>query len=236
MINQIINIVFSSPFSVRLILRKLYAIRCLHKMYFHKGCIFKDTTLGGMNTLFANARIYNSSIGIGTYIGKNSEINYASIGKFCSIADCVHIGFGSHPGNYVSMHPSTYYDTTQVLGYTFADTTLFNPYKWIDKNNKKLVDIGNDVWIGSRVMIMDGVSIGHGAIIAAGAVVTKDIEPYAVVGGVPAKFIKYRFDEEYRRFLLQFKWWNRDLIWIKDNYKKFIDVNEFYMEYSKEIQ
>ena len=71
--------------------------------------------------------------------------------------------------------------------------------------------IGNDVWVGANVTILKGVSIGDGAVIAAGAVVTKDVEPYAIVGGVPAKFRKYRFDKEIVRKLLELQWWNYTL-------------------------
>lgn len=79
------------------------------------------------------------------------------------------------------------------------------------------IDIGNDVWIGARAIIMDGIKIGHGAVVAANAVVTKDIPPYAIVGGIPAKIIKYRFEPDKIERLIQSEWWKWDLEKIKNN-------------------
>ncbi len=87
-----------------------------------------------------------------------------------------------------------------------------------------MLKIGNDVWIGANVLILDGVTIGNGAIIAAGAVVTKDVPPYAVVGGVPAKIIKYRFNKEEIDFLEQLKWWEKDEKWLTEYGKYFNNV------------
>lgn len=87
--------------------------------------------------------------------------------------------------------------------------------------------IGNDVWIGANAIILQGVTIGDGAIIAAGAVVTKDVPPYAIVGGVPAKVIKYRFSDEVILKLLQIKWWDKPEEWIIQKLEKFTDVSGF---------
>ena len=94
-------------------------------------------------------------------------------------------------------------------------------------------DIGNDVWIGNNVIIKYGVKIGDGAILGAGAVVTKDVEPYSIVGGVPAKVIKYRFSPDEIKFLLAFKWWDKDLNWLKENKHKFQNIGEFMIDKAK---
>ena len=94
------------------------------------------------------------------------------------------------------------------------------------RDNKAVV-IGNDVWIGAYVSILPGVHIGDGAVIAAGAVVTKDVEPYAIVGGVPAKVIRYRFDRESIEALLQIKWWNWTHEKIEDNLELFYEPENF---------
>jgi carbonic anhydrase/acetyltransferase-like protein (isoleucine patch superfamily) len=91
--------------------------------------------------------------------------------------------------------------------------------------------IGNDVWIGARAILIDGITVGDGAVIGAGAVVTKDVPPYAIVGGVPAKIIKYRFEPEVIEFLLASQWWNKDRSWIEENISLFSDVKR-YMEVS----
>ena len=110
----------------------------------------------------------------------------------------------------------------------------------IDKETRRKVEfakpivVGNDVWIGSHALIMDGVKIGDGAIIAAGSIVTKDVAPYAIVGGIPAKTIRYRFSDLHIKFLLDFAWWNRDFDWIETHYMDFLNIDSFYTQYSKE--
>ena len=88
----------------------------------------------------------------------------------------------------------------------------------------KPVVIGNDVWIGSYVRIMEGVTIGDGAVVAACALVTKDVPPYAVVGGVPAKVIKYRFDPDTIEKFLQLKWWDRSSSWLRAHAESFAEA------------
>ena len=90
-----------------------------------------------------------------------------------------------------------------------------------------LAIIGNDVWIGSNVLLLPGISIGDGAIIAAGAVVTKDIEPYSIVGGVPAKEIRKRCSEEKIKKLIQLKWWNWEEKTIAKKIELFWDIDKF---------
>jgi len=87
--------------------------------------------------------------------------------------------------------------------------------------------IGNDVWIGTNAIIMDDITIGDGAIIGAGTIVTKDVKPYSIVVGNPAKHLRFRFEEDEINFLLEFKWWDKDLTWIEENYTKFHDIKSF---------
>ncbi|MEO1486680.1 MAG: CatB-related O-acetyltransferase, partial [Bacteroidota bacterium] len=89
------------------------------------------------------------------------------------------------------------------------------------------IEIGNDVWIGAQVTILDGVKIGDGAIIASGALVNRDVPPYSIWGGVPAKEIKKRFDEHVIERLLAIKWWDKEYSWLKDNANTFTDINTF---------
>lgn len=157
-----------------------------------------NSFLEGYNSLGKGTYINSSIIGRHTYIVKAS-IKNAKIGKFCSIGPEVLIGgLGKHPTQLISTHP-IFYSTRRQSGKSFAKLDSF-------KEIEKTI-IGNDVWIGARAVILDGVKVGNGAIIAAGAIVTKDVPDYAIVGGVPAKLIRYRFDEDIIKELYLLKWW-----------------------------
>jgi virginiamycin A acetyltransferase len=128
------------------------------------------------------------------------------IGKFCQIATNVKfiMNGGNHAMNGISTYPF------KIFGHSWGRARL-------DSLNKGDTIIGNDVWIGINATIMPGVKIGDGAIIGSHSVVTKDVEPYSIVGGNPAKEIRKRFDEEVIEFLLELKWWNWEVQKITDN-------------------
>lgn len=138
---------------------------------------------------------------------KNILFNYyefgdkLKIGKFCSIASGVKIIMGSANHRITSM--STY--PFNVFGGEWAEKT---PPHLSQLPFKGDTIIGNDVWIGREAVIMPGVKIGDGAIIAAYSVVARDVEPYTVVGGNPAKVIRKRFDDEFIQLMLKLKWWD----------------------------
>jgi len=131
------------------------------------------------------------------------ENEYAklNIGNFCSIAVNVTIYLGGeHRKDYVTTYP---------FGYLYQNVFNLNR-QYGDKITKGDVNIGNDVWIGENVVIMSGITIGDGAIIANNSHVVKNVEPYSIVGGNPAKHIKYRFTKEQIEKLLEIKWWYWD--------------------------
>ena len=133
---------------------------------------------------------------VDVYKGSEAKV---SIGSFCSISKGVRIITGGyHPTDWVSTFP---FRAKLKLPGAFSDGI---PY------SKGDVIIGSDVWIGTGATILSGVTIGHGAVIAARSVVTRDIPPYAIVAGVPAKVVKYRFDQEIINALLEIKWWEWD--------------------------
>lgn len=147
------------------------------------------------------------NVGEHTYISgyKRPRKEYVTIGKYCSIAREVKLGLGNHPSHLLSTHPFVYYNSEFVP--FFVDIKAPDD-RIIKIETFKKINIGNDVWIGSRAIIMDGVNIGDGAIIGANAVVTKDIPPYAIAVGSPARVVKYRFEPQIIQELLEIKWWD----------------------------
>ena len=159
----------------------------------------KETVFTEYNCLSFASVIKSSFIGRYTYIA-GARIQSSSIGSFCSIGPGTRIGgLGKHPTKWLSTHP-VFFSTLKQANTTFVDKNYFL------ESGK--VEIGNDVWIGANVTILDGVRVGDGAIIAAGAVVVSDVEPYTIVGGVPAKLIRYRFDDDMIDALLELHWWD----------------------------
>lgn len=149
----------------------------------------RTSTFSDKTILFHMANVSHSDIGKYTYIAGYANINNCTIGSFCSIADGVRVGVGVHPLNLISTHPALYSIKT-IFPYKLIDDSIIDSLP--SHEESKRINIGNDVWIGTDSIILDGVNIGDGAVIAAGSVVTKDIPSFAVVGGVPARVIKYR--------------------------------------------
>lgn len=174
------------------------------KVIIDKGCSFdSNAIIHPYVHLLEHCIVNNSEIQSYSYLGKNCLIQNTNIGKFCSIANDVIIGLGNHPLHLLSTSPLFY--------------SVLNPLQisLIKKDlgivEYKPIIVGNDVWIGTRSVLMDGITIGHGAVIAANSVVTKDVPPYAVVGGVPAKIIKYRFSPEKIEELINSMWWESSI-------------------------
>ncbi len=145
-------------------------------------------------------------IGAFTYFNGAAEIFHANLGRFCSIAPGVVIGPGEHPIDHLSTHPFAFGGG----GNRFKNCAAYEAIRATGGSTVKhrRTTIGSDVWIGTRAYISQGVTIGHGSIIAAGAVVTKDVPPYSIVGGIPARVIRQRFNENISRRLLALAWWN----------------------------
>lgn len=146
------------------------------------------------------ARVIDSTIGKYSYIGPGSKLVNSDIGNFCSISWNCCIGLSSHPLYTISTSP------------IFFEEHNGTGTRWIAKDVQhmpvKRTSIGSDVWIGANAIILEGLKIGHGAAIGAGAVVTTDVPPYSVVGGVPSRIIKKRFPNDIIDALLETGWWN----------------------------
>ncbi len=184
--------------------------------------LVKRTYFEGHNYIGRFSKIYNCSVGFASYIGSSCSLNRLAIGRFCSIGSNVCVVFGSHPTSFVSTHPA-FYSPRNCTGLFFNGNLNYEELKYVDHNEQFFAKIGNDVWVGNNTLILQGVEIGDGAIVAAGSVVTKNVEPYSIVGGVPAKIIRYRFDEETIKKMLKLSWWNKDVEWLKENSQLFCD-------------
>lgn len=163
-------------------------------------CMTLDTTIGTASRIMKSCIINHSKIGNYTYISSNAIIQNTTIGNYCSISYDLICGLGRHPLNRFSTSP-IFYRKDHCIGVSVVENN-------IDFKENLPITIGNDVWIGARVTILDGVNIGNGAVIAAGAVVTRDVPPYAIVAGVPAKILRYRANENLINKWQESQWWD----------------------------
>lgn len=173
--------------------------------------------------VYSGSTFYNSKLGRYSYVGYDSEVVNCEIGSFCSIANGFIAGGAKHPLEWLSTSP-VFYDVSGGTNYHLGHLT-------IDPTVRTY--IGNDVWIGSRAIILQGVHIGTGAVVGVGAVVTKEVPSYAVVAGCPAKIIKYRFDSDIICRLLKSEWWLLQDFQLKKLAKYINSPNVFLVELEK---
>jgi len=186
----------------------------------HPSCKIKDSYLGSYTALGPQTYLIESSFGDYSYTAGNVQIIYTELGKFCSIANSVRINPGNHPQWRVTQHHMTY----RRFQYGFGEKDDDEFFNWRREHS---CHIGHDVWIGHGAVIMPGVKIGTGAIIGSGAIVTKDVGPYEIAVGVPAKVIKKRFDEKTIDGILKSEWWNWDRATLEKNFEQFLSVDDF---------
>lgn len=172
----------------------------------------------------AKSHVFKSTIDSYSYVGYGCNVFHTSIGKYCSIADGCFLGGAMHPIENVSSSP-VFHKGKNIMGVNFAE---------FDDPPAKGIRVGNDVWIGANVLVKDGVTIGDGAVVAMGSVVTKDIEPYTIVAGVPAVKIKNRFDDDTISKMKEIKWWDWNVEKIKLYAQFFEDVDKFIEKVSEE--
>ena len=183
-----------------------------------KYALIKASHCLGHNSIASHVHLNRVSLGMYSYIARSSILKDLSIGKFCSIGPNVRNRLGNHPiQDFASTHPA-FYSPDSPPG-TFVREQYFDEFG-------EDVRVGNDVWIGADTLLMDGITIGNGAVIAARSVVTQDVPPYAIVGGTPARLIRFRFDEETIDRMQQVNWWDKDLSWIQAHASLFRDVQK----------
>ena len=190
-----------------------------------RGSAIANSEIHKCTSIGSGSHIINSSIDKFSYCGYNCEILNCQIGKFCCIANNVTIGGAKHPIDWVSMSPA----------FHKGKDHLPKKYSEFESEPDKVSVIGNDVWIGFGAFIKSGVNIGDGAVIGAGAVVVKDVLPFEIVGGNPAKRIRFRFNDEIINQLKGLEWWNFNDNKLKSVAKYIKDPALFIQESKKTI-
>lgn len=221
-------------FILRRIVRFILMLAYASKAYIQGGSKLSPfalanrwTVLHGKNRIHAKVNVANTEVGYATYIGRSSVLPDAIIGAYCSIAENVQLLAYTHPAaNFVSTHPA-FFSLAGQSGVRFVREQKFDEKLVLGNHPGKSLQVGNDVWIGQNVLIIGGLTIGDGAIIGAGSVVTRDVPAYAIVAGVPAKLIRYRFSLDQIEALQQFRWWARPASWIRLNVAEFESIERF---------
>lgn len=190
-------------------------------------CVFEGYNVIGEHTDFYG------TMGLGSYILPYSHFS-AYIGRFSCIGKYVYQIVERHPYKEPFVTTSAMFiSQRKQTGHTFAKKQYFEEYKFYDQQREIAFKVGNDCWIGHEVCFVGGVEVGDGAVVLTRAMVTKDVPPYAIVGGVPAKVIGYRYDEATIEMLLRVKWWDKDVKWFEEHADLLCDMEKFKEYFSK---
>ena len=217
----------------QLLKRWVLRLKWRGKLQLEQGCdIALQAQFEGMNKIYSHSS-FGGILGYGSYIGHHSSLT-AKIGRFCSISNHVICNAGIHPfqAPFATTSPC-FFSLRKQNGATFATQQMLNEIKTTDNEGAFDCEIGNDVWICEGVFINGGIHIADGAVVLAHAVVTKDVPPYAIVGGVPAKIIGYRYDQATIKWLLKVQWWNNPIAWFRAHWSLLCDINRLKAYYDK---
>ena len=199
---------------------KISGCRCGDNVNVSDWSALYDSNIQSFVSVQSHVGLFKSTIESYSYVGALSRLAVTSVGRFSSIGPSVISGNGEHPVAYPSMSP-VFYSKSGQCGVSYAHNEGFNE---MDR-----VSIGCDCWIGANAVLRNGITIGHGAVVGAGSVVTKDVPPYAVVLGAPARIVKSRFSDSCVTRLLALEWWNWNDDILRDNAEKFVceDIEVF---------
>jgi phosphonate metabolism protein (transferase hexapeptide repeat family) len=171
--------------------------------YIHPDCTITGSSFGSYVEIGAGSRIANSTLGDYSYCDRSCDIANAVIGKFSNIASNTRIGATDHPMEKASLHHFLYRS-----GDYWDDAE--GDAEWFEHRAGRTSRIGHDTWIGHAAIIKPEISIGDGAIVASGAIVTKDVAPYTIVGGNTAQLIRRRHTENVAERMMALGWWDWD--------------------------
>jgi phosphonate metabolism protein (transferase hexapeptide repeat family) len=190
------------------------------------GCVVIDSDFGAYTWINSGTRVQHSVFGDYSYCDRNCDVANAQIGKFANIASGVRIGATDHPLERASLHHFMY-RSSDYWPDAEPDAAFF------EHRRSRLAVVGHDTWIGHNAQIKPEVTVGHGAVVAAGAVVTKDVAPYTIVAGMPAKVLRLRQPEPIAERLMALAWWDWDHDRIGDALEDFrsLDADAFLEKY-----
>lgn len=189
------------------------------------GSAIRNSTFEQSCRIHAQSMVYSVNMGRHSYCGYGCYVVNCDIGRYCSIAEGVTIGSNGHPIDWVSTSPAFYGAQDGAFAGELATTLKFD-------TDAPRTHIGNDVWIGKNALLKAGITVGNGAVIGMGSVVTRDVPAYAIVAGNPARIIRMRFPEELIERLQNSRWWDLEPETIKkyasfmDRPKEFLDALE----------
>ncbi|MFB6201108.1 MAG: acetyltransferase [Halorhabdus sp.] len=191
---------------------------------FHEPVQVVESELGDWTEFREHSRVSNASIDDYTYLMERVQVDYATVGKFCSVAADARIGPPNHPIDRPTAHHFTYRSEQYNLGHD--DESIF---EW---RADQAVEIGHDVWLGQGAVVLPGVTIGNGAVVGTGAIVTEDVDPYTIVAGNPAEPIRRRFPADIAARIETTEWWHWDRQTLADRLEDFRDIDRFVRKYA----
>jgi hypothetical protein len=201
------------------------ASRLGEKPTIHPTCFVEKSELGAWTELMANTVVIESTFGDYSYTAGDAHIMYADVGKFSNIASHVRINPSNHPMDRVTLHHCTY----RRVKYGFGNQDDEEIFAWRKASRCR---IGHDTWFGHGAVVMPGVSVGNGAVVGAGAVATKDVPPFHIAVGVPAKVVKRRFSASIAERLERIAWWNWTRAELEARFEDFmLPIEEFVEKY-----